>query len=87
MRHTTVTTEGITDVAALGGPERDGGSPSIRVRVSTLNILGDLATVKPPNGNLRVIPEHSENPTTGSIERGTSASLEIAHGATSVVGR
>jgi hypothetical protein len=87
MRHTAVTTEGIANVAALGGPESNGGPPSIRVRVSALNILGDLVTVKPPNGNLRVIPEHSENTTTASVERGASASLEVAHGATGVVGR
>ena len=78
-------TEGIGNVTTLVGPVSDGNSPSFGVRISILNILRDLVTFKPPERDLSLVPEHSDDTATSLIERTTSASLEIVDGATGVV--
>lgn len=77
-------TESIGDITTLAGPVSDGDSPGIGVGVSALDILRDLVTVESPEGDLRIIPEHSENATASRIEGAASASLEIAYGTTSI---
>lgn len=79
-----VITESIGDITTLAGPESDGDPPGIGVGVSTLDILRDLVTVEPPDGDLRIIPEHGENATASRVEGVASASLKIAYGATGV---
>jgi len=76
--------EGAGDVTALAGPESYGDPPVTGIGVSTLDILRDLVSVKPPKRDLRVVPEHSENATATSVEWAASTPLEIAHGTTSV---
>ena len=81
---TAVITEGVGDVTSFVRPVSDGDSPSVRVGVSTLDILGDLVTLEPPERDLSLVPEHSEDTTASLIEQRTSASLEIVDGTTGV---
>ena len=80
-----MTAEGIADITALGRPISHGDSPGSRIRVSTLDILGDLTTIKPPERNLGIIPKHSENATASGIEWTASTSLEIGNSTTGVI--
>jgi len=80
-----VITEGFGDITTLVGPVSNGGSPSLRVGVPIFNVLRDVVTLKPPERELSLVPEHSEDTATSRIERITSASLEIGDGATGVV--
>ena len=81
---TVVILEGAGDITALAGPESHGDPPVAGVGVRALDILRDLASVKPPEGDLRVVPEHSENATATGVEWTASTPLEIGHGTTSV---
>lgn len=56
-------TESIGDITTLAGPVSDGDPPGIGVGVPALDILRDLVTVEPPDRDLGIIPEHSENTT------------------------
>jgi hypothetical protein len=80
-----VVLEGVGDIATLAGPESHGDPPTIGIGVSILDILRDLVSVKPPERDLRVVPEHSENPTTPCVERTAGTPLEIGHGTAGVV--
>jgi len=85
MKCTAVITEGFGNVTTLVGPVSNRDSPSLRVGISILNILRDLVTFKPPERDLSLVPEHSDDTATSLIERTTSASLEIVNGTTGVV--
>ena len=85
MKHTAMITEGIGNVTTLVGPVSNRNSPSFWVRISILNVLGDLVAFKPPERDLSLVPEHSDDTATSLIERTTSASLEIVDGTTGVV--
>jgi len=84
-RRTAVITEGVGDIATLVGPVSDGDSPSFGVGIFILDVLRDLATLKPPQRDLSVVPKHSDDTTAGLVERAPSASLEIRNGAAGVV--
>lgn len=85
VKRTAVITEGVGNIAARARPESGRDPPVSGVGVSTGDILRDLATLEPPDRNLRIVPEHGENTTAGRVEGCTSAAIEIAHGATGVI--
>ena len=85
MKRTAVITEGFGDITTLVGPVSNGDSPSFRVGISILNILGDLVTFEPPKRDLSLVPEHSDDTATSRIEWSTSAAFKIGNGTTGVV--
>ena len=85
MKRTGMITEGLGDITSLVGPVSNGDSPSFGVGIFILNILGDLVTFEPPERDLSLVPEHSDDTATSRIEWSTSASLEVVNGTTSVV--
>jgi len=85
VERTAVITEGFSDIATLVGPVSNGDSPSFGVGIFILNILGDLVTREPPERDLSLVPEHSDDTATSRIEWSTSASLEIVNGTAGVV--
>ena len=85
MKRTAVITEGLGDITTLVGPVSNGDSPSFRVGIFILNILGDLVTFEPPERDLSLVPEHNDDTATSRVEWRTSASLEIVNGTTGVV--
>ena len=66
-------------------PQSNGSSPTVWVRVTVLDVLRDLSSVESPDGNVRVIPKHSEDTTGGLVEGMTSTSFGVNEGATIVV--
>jgi len=80
-----VITEGVGDITTLVGPISDRNSPVLRVRVSVLDILGDLVTLEPPERDLSLVPEHNDDTTVLLVERTASASLEIVDGTTGIM--
>jgi len=50
-----------------------------------LDILRDLTTLEPPDGNVGGIPKHGINTTGGHIEGSTSAPCDVCEGTTGVV--
>jgi len=78
-------TEGSRDITRITGPESDGSSPRVRVRVTVLDVLRNLVPGEPPGGDLRLIPEHGENSTIGHVEGVTSTSIDVGEGTTVVV--
>lgn len=78
-------TEGCSDIARAVGPESDGSSPRVRVRVTVLDVLRDLVPVESPDGNLCAIPKHGENATRCHVEGMAGTSFGVSEGATVVV--
>jgi len=79
--------EGGCDVARLVRPQSSRSSPSIRVGITALDVLGDLVPFESPDSNVRIIPKRGKDTASSHVEGGTSASLDIGEGATSVVVR
>jgi len=50
-----------------------------------LDVLRDLVPLEPPDGNVRGVPKHGVNTTSGHIEGGTSAPCDVGEGTTGVV--
>lgn len=85
MERTAVITEGVGDITTLVGPIGNRDSPSLRVGVSGLDILWDLVTLEPPERDLSLVPEHSDDTTASGVEGFTSTSFKIVDCTTSVV--
>lgn len=47
--------------------------------------MRDLAPLEPPDGNVRGVPKHGINTTSGHIEGGTGAPSDVGEGTTGVV--
>jgi len=77
-------TEGASDIAAPAGPVSNRDSPSLGVGVSSLNVVGDLVTPEPPECDLSLVPEHSNDASVDLVERITSASVKIVDTTTGV---
>jgi hypothetical protein len=82
---TTEVAEGGRDIARISGPESDGSSPIVRVRVIALDVLWDLTPLESPDRNMRTIPKHRENATSSHVEGMTSTPCDVSEGATVVV--
>jgi hypothetical protein len=78
-------TEGLGDITALVGPVSNRDSPGFGIGIPILNILRDLVTLEPPERDLSLVPEHSDDTSASHIEWSASASLEIVDGTTGVV--
>jgi len=81
---TFVITEGASNITALVGPVSNRGSPILGIRVSSLDVVGDLVAPKPPERDLSLVPEHSDDASVDLVERITSASVKIVDAATGV---
>lgn len=82
---TVESTEGGSDITRIVCPKSDGSSPRFRTRVTVLNVLRDLVPREPPDGNLGIVPKHSENATRSHVERMTSTSFAVGKSTASVV--
>lgn len=83
--HTAEVTERSGDIARVFSPQSSGSSPSLRVRVTVLNVLRYLSPLESPDCNGRVIPKHGEDTTGSHVEGSTSTSFDIEERAASVV--
>jgi len=83
--HTAEVTEGSSDIARVLRPQSNRSSPSLRVRVTVLNVLRYLGPLESPDCNGRGIPKHGENTTGSHVEGSTSTSFDIGERATGVV--
>ena len=82
---TTKVVERGGDIARALGPQSNGSSPIVWVRVTVLDVLRDLGSVEPPDGNVRLVPNGSEDTTGIQVEGSTSTSFGVGEGATIIV--
>jgi len=85
IERTAVITEGVGDITTLVGPVGNRDSPRLRVGVSILDILRDLAALEPPERDLSLVPEHSNDPTAGRVEGFASTPFKIVDRTAGVV--
>lgn len=73
------------DIARVIGPESSGSSPTVRVGITTLDVLRDLGPLESPDGNLRVIPKHGVDTAGSHVKGSTSTSFEVGEGTAGIV--
>lgn len=74
-----------SDITRITCPESNGDSPRLRVGIAILDVLRDLVPLESPDGNLCIVPKHSENSTGGHVEGMASTSFDVGESATVVV--
>ena len=81
---TFVVMEGARDVTALVRPVSNGSPPSVGVGISSLNVVGDLVAPEPPERDLSLVPEHSNDASAGLVERITGTPVKVVDATTGV---